>query len=192
LAKVVDNDLEIINLLQRLTGLLAFTLLSFQIVLGTMMPKFIEKMGGWIFNFHLTEGLGAWGIMLLHPTLLVFLNYRIEGASLALLTFLPRFSPSQEIWYSFGKFALILVTIAVLAGYFREKPLLRKNWRKFHILNYFAFVFVAIHAYFSGTDAWTPPFFWFYWTAIGVCILALLSRLIRVRKPLKEESRSFA
>ena len=182
LARVVDNELEIINLLQRLTGLLAFTLLSFQIVLGTLMPKLIEKMGGWIFNFHLTEGLGAWGIMLLHPTLFVFLNYRIEGLSTALLTLLPRFSPNQEIWYSFGKFALILISIAVLAAYFRQKPFLRKNWHKFHILNYLGYGFVAIHAFYSGTDAWTAPFSWFYWIAIGVVILATFLRLLRLRK----------
>ena len=192
LREVIGNDLEVINLLQRITGLLAFTLLSFQLVLGPLMPTFVEKMGGWIFNFHITEGLGTWGIILLHPTLFVFLNYKIEGLSSALLTFLPRFSPTQEIWYSFGKFALILITIAVLAGYFREKPFLRRNWRKFHILNYFAFVFVAIHAYFSGTDSPSAPFSWFYWMAIGVIVLVTLLRLKRLRKtPLKGQVGSF-
>jgi predicted ferric reductase len=189
---VVDNDLEIINLLQRITGLLAFTLLSFQLVLGSLMPKLIERLGGWIFNFHITEGLGAWGIMLLHPTLFLLLNYKIEGLSTALLTFVPRFSPPQEVWYSLGKFALVLISIAVLAGYFREKPALRRNWRKFHILNYFAFVFVAIHSYYSGTDAWTPPFSWFYWMAIGTVVLAALSRVIRLKGGLKKEAGSFS
>jgi predicted ferric reductase len=188
LAKVLDNELEILNLLQRITGLLAFTLLAFQLVLGSLMPKLIEKMGGWLFNFHLTEGLGAWGIMLLHPTLFLFINYKIEGLTSALLTFVPSFGSNQEIYYSFGKFALMLITIAVLAGHFREKPALRKNWRKFHILNYFAFVFVAVHAYYSGTDAWTPPFAWFYWLAIGVVAIAVLSKLIGgFKKGLKEE-----
>jgi len=179
---VIGNDLGIINLLQRITGLLAFTLLSFQLVLGPLMPKLVEKMGGWIFNFHVTEGLGAWGIVLLHPTLNVFLNYKISGLSTALLTFFPRFSSTQEVWYSFGKFAFILITIAVLAGYFREKPFLRKNWNKLHILNYFAFVFVAIHTYYSGTDAWTAPFSWFYWIGVGAIVLATLSRLLRLRE----------
>ena len=166
LKEIVGSDLSVINFLQRITGLLAFTLLSFQIILGSFMSRLTEKLGGWIFRFHVSEGLGAWGIILIHPTLFALLNYRIGGIFPAVLTFLPRFSPNQEIWYTFGKFALVLITIAALAGYFREKPFLRQNWRKFHILNYAGFVFVAVHSYFSGTDVWTFPFSWLYWIAV--------------------------
>lgn len=182
LSDIVGSDIAAINFLQRLTGLLAFTLLSFQIILGSFMPSLTEKLGGWIFRFHVSEGLGTWGIILIHPALFALLNYKIEGIYSALLTFLPRFSPNQEIWYTFGKFALILITIAVLAGYFREKPFLRQNWRKFHILNYAGFVLVAIHSYFSGTDVWTSPFSWLYWIAVFCVSFTVIVRLGSLRK----------
>jgi predicted ferric reductase len=182
--EIFGDEKLLINFLQRLTGLLAFTLITFQIILGSQMTKLIEKLGGWIFSFHVTEGLFVLGIVLLHPLLFTLLNYLSGGLSAALLTILPRFNPNQEIWYSFGKFGLLLILTAIFAGYFRQRPFLRKNWRKFHILNYFAFILVAIHAYFSGSDAWTAPFSWFYWLAIGVVLFLILLRLNVFRKNL--------
>jgi len=179
---ILGDELLIINFLQRFTGLLAFTLLAIQIILGSLMPRLIDKLGGWIFNFHQAEGLWVWGIILLHPAFFALLNYTNSGLLAALLTIIPRFSPSIELWYSFGKFAFLLITTAVLAGYFREKPFLRKHWRKFHILNYFGFAFVAVHSYFSGTDTWTAPFSWLYWVAVLLVATTILLRLNLLRK----------
>src|SRR3989304_4660000 len=131
-----------INFIQRIVALLAFSMLFWQIILGSFMDKWIEKLGGWVFKFHVLEG---------------------------------------AVIYTFGRVGFWLITLAVLAAKLRTQPWLRVHWRKFHILNYLAFIFISIHSRFTGTDTLTPPFVWFWWIAtiviIGIVIYNIYKNL---------------
>src|SRR3972149_5837173 len=173
----IDSPLLITNFFQRLTGLLAFTLLSWQIVLGSLMPRLTEKLGGWVFKFHTTQGLFSFGLILIHPMLYTLFNYFRNGVFNPLYTIFPTSLVITEFWISFGRFAFLLLTLGVIAGYFRTKPFFREKWRTLHILNYIGFIFVAIHSYFVGTDSWTAPFSYFYWVAFGVVTITIVRRV---------------
>jgi len=175
----IDNPTLITNFFQRLTGLAAFILLFWQIILGSYMTLLTEKLGGWVFKFHTTQGLFIYGLILIHPMLYTLFNYFNLGIFNPLFTIFPMSLTGRELWISFGRFAFLLLTVGVAAGYFRTKPFFREKWRSLHILNYVAFLFVAVHAYFTGTDAWTPPFSWFYWFAVLIVGLTILRRLYR-------------
>src|SRR6266478_7833880 len=51
-AVVAGNHSLLINIFQRIFGLLAFTMLFSQVVLGSFMTKLTDKLGGWIYTFH--------------------------------------------------------------------------------------------------------------------------------------------
>ena len=175
----IDNPILITNFFQRLTGLTAFILLFWQIILGSYMTPLTEKLGGWVFKFHTTQGIFVYGLILIHPMLYTLFNYFSLGIFNPLFTILPMSLVASELWISFGRFAFLLLTIGVLAGYFRTKPFLRERWRSLHMLNYVAFIAVAIHSYFTGTDAWEPPFSYFFWVAVFVIGFTILRRLYR-------------
>lgn len=143
------------------------------------MTALTEKLGGWVFKFHTTQGLFIYGLILIHPMLYTVFNYFSLGVFNPLFTIFPMSLERSELWISFGRFSFLLLTVGVAAGYFRTKPFLRERWRSLHILNYVAFIFVAVHAYFTGTDAWTPPFSWFYWLAVFTIGFTILRRLYR-------------
>ena len=181
LPEAIGNQVTLINVLQRITGLTAFTLLIFQIILGALMSKFIDKLGGWIFNFHKVEGLVIWGFIFLHPLLFITARYFQFGLSEALLAIVPSVSTYTQKLYSLGKLAFIFVSIGVLSGYFRDKPLIRKSWKYLHLLNYVAFTIVALHTYLLGTDAFRPPFLWLYWVSISLVVGLVIFRVIKLR-----------
>lgn len=158
----------LLNFLQRIIGLMAFTLLFIQIILGSLMEKLVEKLGGWIFKFHITEGIVAYGLILVHPLLLkfdplyVFLGFSSQGA---------------EFYYSFGRSAFWLLTVGVAAGLLRTQPWLQNNWRKFHVLNYVAFFLVWYHSFKVGTDIGTFPFSFFHGPSLVVVSAIVLYKL---------------
>ena len=163
-----------INFVQRIVGLLAFTLLFVQIILGSFMEKLIEKLGGWIFKFHVTEGVIAYLLILVHPLLFTFDPFYV---------FFGFSSQGAEFYYSFGRSAFWLVTVAVIAGLLRTQPWLQNNWRKFHILNYVAFFLIWFHSFKVGTDIGTFPFSFFHGPALVIVSSIVLYRLFSYFKP---------
>lgn len=166
-----NNRIIIANFLQRIVGTVAFTMIFFQIVLGSLMPKLIEKLGPWVFKFHITEGPIAYALIVTHPLLFLAFNYFSRGVIdpfYIFLGFCILCTTRTEFFYTFGRVGFWLVSAAVFAAFFRTSPWLRDNWRKIHILNYFVFFLIAIHSYFIGTDSHFPPFVYFWWFAVVV------------------------
>lgn len=173
-ALILANKGTIVQGLQRLFGLWAFTLISVQIVLGAYMQKWTDKLGPWVFNFHIFEGVTIYLIIILHTFSFLFFNYLIGRGIDPYFVWINVcvICPSAtDYYYTFGRIAFWLATIAVFAGLFRMEPFLRNNWRKFHILNYLVFIFVAVHSYFIGTDVSHSVFRFFYFIAISVVAL---------------------
>jgi len=182
------NPALLINLLQRFFGLLAFTLLFIQIFLGSYMGKLKDIFGGWIFNFHLFNGAIFYTLVLAHPAMYMMYLYKIKGVldpfyvytDLCVLC-----KGNLEHFYNFGRIALWLITAGIIAVIFRGSgTFMKKNWRKFHILNYLAFFLVAIHLRKVGTDALAMPFSAFYWVSL---LSVLLFAGTQFRQALKKE-----
>ena len=154
LSTVFRNQTTLIVTLQRLLGTVAYVMLFGQIVLGSKMGEWIKSLGGKAYRYHITHGLIAYVVILLHPLMQTVLDFKLRGPFAAAISLLP----GSDIFLNFGKIALLLITAAVFVGYFRTKPFLRRNWRKFHILTYIAFIFVGIHSWNLGTDVKDFPF----------------------------------
>ncbi|MDO8657474.1 MAG: hypothetical protein Q7K55_01940 [Candidatus Levybacteria bacterium] len=166
------NDLHTYKFI-RLFGLFGITLFFIQFILGAFMIYWRRLFGIWIFKFHITQGLIAYLIILLHP-IFYFLNIlQFSDFKTSILSLLPGFATNADIYLNFGKLGLIFLTIAIMAGIFRTYPLISKYWRRLHRLNYIVFVLIIIHSYFIGSDSKTVPFIFLYPAFIGGLILAL-------------------
>jgi len=162
LSYILMNKGTIASGIQRLFGLWVFTLMFVQIILGSYMTRWTEKLGGWIFKFHIFEGVLIYFLILVHTFSFAVIRYFMGRgfdpfyiyADVCLLC-----DKAPEWYYNFGRLAFWSVTIAVFAGLFRTMtPFLRVHWKKFHILNYVAFLLVGAHSFFLGSDIGTFPF----------------------------------
>jgi len=165
LAFALKNHVTLTNLIQRFFGLAAFVLLFVQLILGAFMSRWIEKMGEWIFKFHLFEGVLIYFLVLLHPIFFMIFNHFAGSGwnpyavfvNVCLLCKTP-----LDYYYTLGRISFWLLTVVVLASIFRKAtPWLRANWRKLHVFNYVVFLLVGLHGFLTGTDFRIQPFYLF-------------------------------
>lgn len=177
---VIKDQVLLANFLQRIFGLAAFTLIFYQIILGSFMTSLTEKLGSWIYKLHITQGIFTYLLVFLHPLAYVFINYKIKGVIDPFYVFTEvciYCRNSLEMFLTLGRGAFWLLTLAVIAAKFRTTPWLRVHWRKFHIVNYAVFFFVVLHSRGVGSDVLTLPFRWLYY---GSIVLVLSTILIRI------------
>lgn len=179
---VITKDYgSIANFTQRLFGLWAFTLMFVQIVLGSFMTRWTEKLGGWIFKFHVIEGISVYFLILVHGTAFVFYNYLLGQGFDPFFVFVDvcvLCGKATQHYYNFGRLAFWFITLAVTAGYFRTAtPFLRVHWKKFHILNYVAFLLIGLHSLFLGSDLGKFPFSFFHRPALFIVLLIVTMKL---------------
>lgn len=153
------------NFVQRELGLLVFILLFVQVVLGVFMIKISEKLGGWVFNFHVFEGILAYLLAFLHPIFFLLSNYFSGGRFdpyVAFINVCLICRTPTDYYQTIGRISFWLLSIAFFAALFRKTiPWLKTNWRKFHVLNYLVFLLVGAHGFLIGTDFRSRPFFTF-------------------------------
>ena len=172
---------SILNLLQRFIGLILFVLVFWQIMLGAYMEKLYEKFGNWIFDFHVWEGITIYLLAIVHP--LIFLTYRhYTGVGtdpvFVFLGFCGYCQTNLDFYYTLGRIGFWLLTIAVFAGLFRSSTtFLKKNWRKFHVINYLVFIGIGIHGFLLGSDFSFPPFIYFAILASLLVLYTVLRKL---------------
>jgi predicted ferric reductase len=180
-------DIQTINLLQRITGLTAFGLLFIQIVLGSNMDFWRTKLGDKALKLHIVNGILTYTFIFLHPILMVLYMYSYSSnfdPFYVYTDFCVLCDGAYEYYINFGRLAFLFTTIAVFAGLFRGMNMwMRQNWRKLHILNYFAFYFVSIHSYNIGSDSSEPLFTYLFWTAQIVVLVSVIKKLKEVFKP---------
>lgn len=172
------------NFFQRLIGLWAFTLMFVQVVLGTFMGKLTERYGGWIYSFHIFEGILVYFLILLHPLLFVVFNYFV-GTGVDPFYVFTQFCVvcrgKTEFYYTLGRVSFWLLTLSVAAAFFRTStPFLRKYWKKFHIINFLSFVLIGFHSIGVGTDIGTLPFSLFHGPALAIGIGLLIYEVYKL------------
>jgi predicted ferric reductase len=179
----ISSPVFYLNVFQRIVGLIAFIMLSFQIVIGANMVYLTQKLGAWLYKFHITQGAIIYALVLAHPLSYLFLlavaTHKIDPFYI-FTDFCLLCETKAELFYSLGRFSFWLITATVLAAKFRAWPPLRRNWRLIHFINYSIFIFIAIHARFVGSDASSFPFVVFYFIAVAVVAFVLTRRLYGV------------
>lgn len=175
LANIFNNTASVVLFFQRLTALIAFVLLFYQVIMGAYMDKLMQIIGSRIYRLHVVQGIVAFSLVLIHP-IFYTINYAFLTGKFRSFIF-PNFSSTLELNINFGRYALVFLTFAVFASYFRTKYRLRRNWLKLHILNYVAFVFVSYHAFKVGSDVMSPPFVYVFWLANISVSLTILFKI---------------
>jgi len=146
------------------------------------MDKLSNKLGRWVFSFHIFNGILLYALVLLHPAFYMLFLYKLKGvlnpfyiySDLCVLC-----TGNLEHFINFGRVALWLITAGIIAAVFRASgPFLKKYWRKFHLLNYFAFFLIAIHSKVLGTDVSITPFKWIYFFGIATAAFTLVVKYI--------------
>jgi hypothetical protein len=181
---VLKYPASISNLIQRILGLTIFILMFWQIMLGAYMEKWTEKLGGWVLNFHIREGIIIYSLVILHPLVFVlFRHFSGQGTDpvFVYLGFCVFCQTQLDLYYTLGRTAFWLLTIGVLAGLFRAStPFMRVNWKKFHVVNYAVFLIVGIHGLSLGTDFRSMPFFAFAILAYLLVLFTIIRKIPNV------------
>ncbi|MCX6704836.1 MAG: hypothetical protein NT162_00660 [Candidatus Woesebacteria bacterium] len=187
LSLALKNPANLTNFIQRIIGLIAFTLLFVQIILGAFMDKLMKRLGAWIFKFHLFEGALIYSLALLHGILFMVFNYYIGAGWNPYLVFINvclLCKTPVDYYYTLGRVSFWLLTVAVLATKFRTAtPWLKANWRKLHVINYAVFLIVGAHGFLIVTDFRVQPFYSFavvaYAIVAGVVAFIEIPRLYK-------------
>ena len=146
----------VLNLLQRVSGILLFAMLFIQIVLEKKINPLIYLLA------------------IIHPLFLFIFNYKIFH------TIDPFYIYTQacflcpkpvELIYSFGRLAFWFLTLAFF-------------WKKLEKLNYIVFFLVAIHSYMVGSDFKIFPLNYFFFISLATVLLrAVLDLKARFLRP---------
>lgn len=136
-----------LNFFERISGILLFSLLFIQIVLGKKINPVIYLLA------------------LIHPFFLLIFNFKLFH------TIDPFYIYTQvcflcknklELFYTFGRLAIWFLVVGIFAA----------NWKKSYLFSYVAFFFVALHAWFVGSDFHSSPLKYVFWLAIVAVFLA--------------------
>ena len=167
---VAFTNAYLANIAQRVLGLTIFSMLFVQICLGFFIKKLTEKFGGWIYTFHMFEGITIYALVIGHISSFILFNY-FTGHGFdpfyAFVDICVLCDPAREYYLTFGRLAFWFMTTIVATALLRtQTPFLRLHWKKFHYFNYLVFLFGAVHSIGLGTDIGTSPYSYFYGSAI--------------------------
>lgn len=150
-----------------LFGLLAFTLVWSQIMLGAFMRP-LTKLYPKVLRLHIAFGLLTFTFALLHPLLLI-VGY--TPASYFGYTFV---APELKSAVFLGQGALLLLLLGVLAGLLRNWKPLQRVWRWFHFSHYLVFFLVFFHSMRLGTDLSITPYLRGLWLFFFVTVVVAI------------------
>jgi hypothetical protein len=142
-----------------LFGLMAFTLVWSQIMLGSFM-RYWEKLYPRILPLHIVQGLFTLGFAGTHWLLLfsTFLPNRV--AEYLGYTYV---SPELKIYAILGQIALLLLGLGVVAGLLRDWPPIKRYWHWLHLVHYLVFFIIFIHSRNLGSDLHSTPALQYLW-----------------------------
>lgn len=138
-------------------------------------------------KWHMLIGILAYMFIFTHPLLMVVHKYIYISdfdPFYVFVDFCILCNGRYEFFINLGRFGLYAITVAVFAARFRNSiDFLKKHWRKLHVLNYLAFIFVSAHAINIGSDSSKPWFLIFFWVCHIVFLISVFKRLKEVFKP---------
>ncbi len=161
-------------------GLIAFTLIWSQIMLGAFMRP-LEQLYPKIFPLHIIQGLTALIFAFIHPLLLTLVYW----PHLLDVFHYDFVSPNLVPFVYLGEAGLILLICGVLAGLLRRWPPIQRYWHWLHLVNYLVFFLIFFHSWNVGGDLQTQPVLKGLWIFFfGTVLIGLYYR--RIHRPIKE------
>jgi DMSO/TMAO reductase YedYZ heme-binding membrane subunit len=147
------KDQEMIWLLTRIFGLIAFVCLLITILLGEMRLLSFIKADFVLFRFHTPMAISSTYLILLHFISALSDKY-MWGINLSFTQFFGfSFSDKWLTFLSLGTLAFYLILIVAFTSAKKSIQFLGfKKWKLVHYLSYISFVIVYIHAMNLGTD----------------------------------------
>lgn len=142
-----------LNLLERVSGVIVFSLLFIQIVLKKNINPLIYLL------------------VFIHPLFLFVFNYKVFHTLDPFYIFTQvclLCKTNLELFYTFGRLGFWFLTLAVFAA----------NWQKLYFVNYVVFFLVALHGWFVGSDFHAFPLNFFFWLSILAVFLTVLSEVL--------------
>ncbi len=158
-------------------GLIAFTLIWSQIMLGAFMRPLSNYFPN-IFNFHIIQGLTALTFAILHPLFLLIAHLPNWLDIFNNRTLVP---PGRLVYVTYGKVGFLLLILGVLAGLLRKWPPVQRYWHWIHLVNYLVFFFILVHSVGVEGDLILSPILQSLWFFFFVTvIIAIIYRRITV------------
>ena len=136
----------------RSAGVVAYLLLWFSTAWGLAIPTKIFSSvlsQEFTFDFHEFISLLTIGFVLLHVGVLLFDRYLPYTLWQVLIPFLSSYRP---IWVGLGVISFYLIGLVTITFYLRNRIGL-KTFRSIHWLSFVAYIGVALHGIYSGTDS---------------------------------------
>ena len=160
---VTSSPYKLAVFLQSGLGLIVFSLLFIQIILGTFMDKITKFMGTKIVKFHIINGTFTYFLAFLHPVIYLISIYLAGGRPDPYMAFVNAClicKTPRSYFLSMGIISFWFLTTAFLAAILRKlNPWFKKNWKYLHVLNYIAFILIGVHGFFLGKYFKLEPFF---------------------------------
>lgn len=128
-----------------LFGLLAFTLLWMQLMLGSLMP-WMKKLYRGIERFHRSQGVLVFLFAVTHPSLLII------GVGIERYLAKDFISSGLTPYLLLGQTAIFVLGLTVLMALLRTVTWVKHWWRAVHLLNYVIFTLVWFHSWNLGSD----------------------------------------
>ena len=164
-----------LSFLLKTLALMAFPALALEIFMGSNEHWLSEKFGKQVENFHHWHGVFTYFLIFAHTFLLLVMSYvskRTFDPFRVYTDFCLLCEVRRDLFSTFGKFAFWLISLGVVAAIFRRDVSFKTNWRLLHIMNYLAYIFVAVHAAFIGSNTLDSPYVFVY---IASCLLFIYS-----------------
>jgi predicted ferric reductase len=145
------NSQQVMWFITRSSGLVAYLVLWFSVAYGLAVPsKILDRLlhRSFTYDFHQFISLLSIGFIVLHVGVLLFDQYLPYSMIQILVPFLSLYRP---LWVGFGVISLYLILLVTVTFYLRSK-IGMKAFRAIHVFSLVAYLMVAVHGFFSGTD----------------------------------------
>ncbi|NOK63361.1 MAG: putative ferric reductase [Chloroflexi bacterium AL-W] len=165
--------------LSRVSGLVAYTLLWFSMILGLLMTNRLAKRwpgGVAAFALHEHVSLLALAFSLFHALILL-------GDRYISYTFVDVFIPFSNSNYrplsvGLGQIGFSMLLVVGLSFYVRQH-IGRKTWRFIHFGSFGMFLLALFHGIWSGTDSTSGWVQWLYWVSGSSVLFLTMYRIVQ-------------
>ena len=172
-------------MLSRVSGVIAFVLLSASVVFGLLVST--KAADGvlsrpLVFNIHQFLSVLTLTFLGIHAGSLLFDGF-LHFGPLSLLV--PFASPYKPLWVALGTIAA-WTTALVTASFWMRGRIGQKRWRKLHYASFGAYLLSLVHGVTAGTDTTVPLVSFIYLISLALVAGLLTYRIAASRRPTRK------
>lgn len=171
-ADIVDSIIRLCALLGYVSMTIAAIMTPFAVQLYKIFKKNFIKM-------HHAFALSGLILITLHPVI-------FSISVLNIMVFVPVIDDWILFWELAGRPALILIYIAVVAGFLRNR--IKKYWKTIHALLYIALFFGLVHGTLIGTSFQNALILFLFYSLFIILICAFIYKRYQVYKRKKKKT----